>query len=83
MYLNLGEVVLVRNKAKRGNGDPTIYERDWNGNRVFTTDDGPSTHVGPAKPYGTLYFDANDLPCIIPDTWDEADASLARFVNDF
>jgi hypothetical protein len=78
MYLTMDQVTLVGDKGKVRPHDPVIYERDLAGNRIFTTDGGPSKYAGSAMRYGVLYFDAREQPCIVPDTWNEDDAGAAK-----
>lgn len=76
MYVYLSEVVLVREHPRAS--DPVVYEREYNNERIFTTDSAPSKYASDAKPYGRLYFDTRDNACIVPAAWSDDDALLAK-----
>lgn len=83
MYLLLSEVALVRDQRRyRRAGDSVVYARRLSGlpyETALTLDSGPSRYdtVPPVR-YGTLYFDAREQACVVPDVWDEDDARQAR-----
>lgn len=81
MYVELHQVTLVRDKRHIRPGDPVIYEREFRGERIFTTDCEPSKYAGSAQRYGVLYFDSREQPCIVPDVWNENDVHIARDIN--
>ena len=76
MYLKFHEVILVRGNGKTS--DPVVYERTLRGERVLTQDSGTSKYATEAKPYGTLYYDTNGQPCVVPFDWSDDDALSAR-----
>lgn len=78
MYLTLDQITLVQDKSKAKSDDAPVYERELNGDRIFTTDTTPSQHASKAKRYGVIYFDIGDRPCIIPDAWNDDDACRAK-----
>lgn len=78
MYLTLEQLTLVGDKRRARPDDPPIYEREYRGQRIFTTDASPSRSVGPAIRYGVLYFDSRDEPCIVPDAWSDEDAQVSK-----
>lgn len=78
MYVTLDQVTLIQDKRKVRADDLPIYEREMNGERIFTTDGTPSTHASAAQRYGIIYFDIDDRLCVVPDRWNEEDARLAR-----
>ena len=83
MYLKLSEITLVRNQQRyRKHSDVVIYQRDYRGDTIFTLDNQPSHHASEAVRYGTLYYDASDEPCVVPDAWSEGEAYQAKSFND-
>lgn len=80
MYLLLGEMTLIKNKAKAQPNDPVIYERAMNDMRIFTLDSSPCECASQARPYGTIYYDTNNKPCVVPNSWNEEDAAIACMI---
>lgn len=78
MYLTFDQIILVRDKTKARADDPTVYERELRGQRILTTDGGPSQHAGAATRYGVVYVDSADRICVVPDQWSEEDAQRAK-----
>ena len=80
MYLTFDQVVLVQDKKKARPDDPVMYERELRGQRILTPDGGPSKYASEAKRYGVYYIDKthDENICVVPDTWDENDALLAK-----
>ena len=80
MYLKFEEVILVSDKSKLQSDDPVIYEHYLRGERILTLDFNPSKYAVGEKIYGHLYFDAQENPCVVPDTQEqfEADCMCAR-----
>lgn len=73
MYLTIDQVLMVRDASKIKASDPVVYGHvhPVTGERVFSTD-------ANSTPYGRLYFDSRDTPCIVPDEWNQDDAMLAK-----
>lgn len=78
MYVTLDQITLVQDKRRIRPDDLPIYERELNGERIFTTDGTPSKQASEAKRYGVIYFDSDDRLCVVPDTWSDDDAYCAR-----
>ena len=74
MYLTFDQIILVADKFKLNKTDPVIYERELNGNRILTLDSDTSKYASAAKPYGRIYYDAQDRPCVVPDTQEQFNA---------
>lgn len=74
MYLKFEEVALISDKSKLSPHDPVIYERILRGERILTLDDNPIPQATEAAPYGRLYFDVHDNPCIVPETQEQFEA---------
>ena len=80
MYARISEVTLVQSKTRVQADDPIMYERQYQGARILTTDNKSSRFVGPAKRYGVMYIDARDRICVVPDVWNPDEAMIAREV---
>jgi hypothetical protein len=70
MYLKLSEVTLVLNAKRRSADDVPAYLFTRAGEPCITSDAAVGTR------YGVLYFDASDIPCVIPDDIEAARASV-------
>lgn len=80
MYVKLEEVVYIHPQKYRPIVDDRVaFERDLNGNRVFTIDSQPSKHdSAPVKPAGIFFFNSNERACLVPLVWDENEAMCAK-----
>lgn len=77
MYFTFDQVLIVSDKQPQST-DTVIYERELGSQRILTPDGGTSKYASSAKRYGVLYFDTNDTPCIIPDSFNMDDAMIAK-----
>lgn len=78
MYLTFDQVILVADKRKLTPNDVYVYEREHRGQRILTTDNLARPGEPEPRLYGSLYFDTNDTPCVVPDEWTWDDAHLAK-----
>lgn len=80
MYVTLQELTIVHpSKYRPQTGDRVAYERLLNGDRIFTITGEPSKYDSvPVKSAGILYFDTNENPVLVPNTWSDDDAWCAR-----
>lgn len=84
MYKLLNEVTLVQDQQMRRSTDGVVYREDTviEGVRLWVEyhPQEPSS-LGPEKPfprYGTIYQDTSERWCVVPDTWDQRDADMAK-----
>ena len=77
MYLHFDEVALIGDRPPQQD-DPVVYVRTLHGDRILTADPLDSRYATIARRYGHIYWDARDLPCVIPDDWNDDDALLAK-----
>lgn len=82
MYAKLEEVTLVQDKSKRRSDDPVMYIRQFRNETILTPLSDPASNprygMGEATRYGTMYYDANETLCVIPDEWNEEHAQQAK-----
>lgn len=84
MYLTLDQVILVSDTNKRQPEDATVYVKQHpiEGKHLFPewVLDG-TAHFGTKEMmqrYGTIYMDAGERWCIVPDVWSDNDAMCAK-----
>lgn len=91
MFLTFGEITLVQDQGKRRADDAIVYVQQkplQMGNQVEERTLWPDFgNYGEAyfqsrwtqvQRYGTLYLDASEQWCVVPDIWSQTDADLAR-----
>lgn len=81
VYVTLSEITLIHPAMHQPHPDDIpIYARITDGRPVLTPDPSPARRTTPATLYGVLYYDADDRPCIVPNTWSDVDAAQAARV---
>ncbi|MBA2681047.1 MAG: hypothetical protein H0U76_21955 [Ktedonobacteraceae bacterium] len=78
MFLQWHQVILVQDQAKRQPEDDVVYVEDYIGQRRLYPAFGQAKGQQRGQRYGTIYQDAVQHWCVIPDVWNVDDAGRAQ-----